>query len=794
MKEVAVTGGKIVIHGHFYQPSRENPWTGLVERERSAAPYHDWNQRICDECYRPHTAARILDNEDRIRRTIPTYSRISCDFGPTLLAWLERQEPAVYAEIISADRQAKERFSGHGSAIAHPYHHVILPLLTRRDKTTEIRWGTRDFEDRFGRYPEGMWLPEMAVDYETLEVLADHGIRFTVLAPHQVRPGPGNAGNERGEIPPDRRQPFRCLLPSGEEIAIFVHDAGIGNEIAFGSLLENGDRYAERLLSAASSSALVHVATDGETFGHHRKFGEMALARCIERLDVPPSPLTVYGEFLDHSPPLYEVRIVEQTSWSCPHGISRWKGGCDCTSGRHPGWSHAWRGPLRSALADLSRLLSDVYRQHAGPLFTDPNMARDDCIVLFRDPSPCTVRKFMDAHAPGHLSPDECRKGCALLELSRQCLAMQLSCALFFDDIGDREPVQALRHAARALQIASDITGTDFSAGFRSSLAAISGNRAAFPDADRVYTGCVLPLVLTPFQQAACFALQEICNGRAPLSYTDQESGDFIAIGEGHLVHDISRAGERVRYCMICTGLESCLVGVSNKDDMLTQDVCAEISGIFRKQGYYAAAEALREVCFPPPFTLDDLAPSGRRQVIRMQLCRMQKVIDDTADDLFDRYTRLENEVMDGNLCSPCASRLAREVLTRRMRLLLEDPDSTTADLAELAGQCAGWDIQVDENELRIPAESFLARLTLTWVATPSNTERLGQVSDALSLMAGIPIRVRLWRLQNLFLKVRDAPGRPDFSRNEPAGPCTQSGKEQFLAVAEMLGVRSGFS
>ncbi|MCG7854764.1 MAG: glycoside hydrolase, partial [Methanoregulaceae archaeon] len=330
--------GKICIHGHFYQPSREDPWTGIVEREPSAAPWHDWNERICEECYRPNTAARILDGQGLIETTLSTCSRISCDFGPTLLAWLERESPAVYEAVLHADSRAKERFSGHGSALAHPFHHIILPLLPQRDKVTEVRWGIRDFEDRFGRYPEGMWLPEMAVDRETLEVLADHDIRFTILAPHQVRrlrhaPGEDRVDAGGGSI--DLRTAGTCRLPSGREIAIFIHDAALCHEVAFGTLLQNGDGFADRLISAASGGGLVHVATDGETFGHHRKFGEMALAWCIRRLDRDPSPLTIYGEYLEQQPSFSEVEIIERTSWSCPHGLSRWDEGCECTPGRH---------------------------------------------------------------------------------------------------------------------------------------------------------------------------------------------------------------------------------------------------------------------------------------------------------------------------------------------------------------------------------------------------------------------------------------------------------------------------
>jgi hypothetical protein len=783
--------GKICIHGHFYQPSREDPWTGIVEREPSAAPWHDWNQRICEECYRPNTAARILDGQGLIETTLSTYSRISCDFGPTLLAWLERESPAVYEAVLHADRSAKERFSGHGSALAHPFHHIILPLLPQRDKVTEIRWGIRDFEDRFGRYPEGMWLPEMAVDRETLEVLADHDIRFTMLAPHQVRRLRPAPGEDRADTT-DPGTAGTCRLPSGREIAVFIHDAALCHEVAFGTLLENGDRFADRLLAAASGGGLVHVATDGETFGHHRKFGDMALAWCIRRLEADPSPLTIYGEYLEQQPSFPGIDIIERTSWSCPHGISRWDEGCDCTSGRHTGWSHAWRGPLRSALAGLAQTLRELYAREAAPLFTDPWSARDDCISLIRDPSPGSCRQFMEAHA-GTLPPaDTPEKACMLLELSRQCLAMQTSCALFFDDIGDREAVQALRHAARALQIAREISGTDHETLFRSALSRIPGNRPHLPDGDAVYTAHVLPHILPPHHQAACLALEDIRNGRASLSFAQPGTGDFIEIGELVPVHDLSFAGRRIRYCMMGTGMESVLLGVTSEAGILSPEVCADIFRMFRKRGYPVAGEELRRVCFPPPLTLPDLMPAGRRLVIRSQLGRMQDALDEAESIIFDRYTGLVREGQEQSGLDPGVFRLARSVLTRRMRLLLADPGSTTGDLADLAGECVRWGVSPEQGEVRVPGESFLMRLAGDWAAHPEDRERLDRVVQALGILHGLPVPVQLWDLQNLFLLVRDGPAGPVRGKAAQGEPGALAWQEQFLALGSALRVRSG--
>ena len=293
----------ICIHGHFYQPPRENPWLEAIELQDSAYPYHDWNERITAECYAPNAVSRILDAENRITRLVNNYAKISFNFGPTLLGWLAATAPEVYQAVLAADRQSRETFSGHGSAIAQPYNHVILPLANHRDRYTQIYWGIRDFEHHFGRAPEGMWLPETAVDLESLEILAELGMRFTILAPHQAsrvrsigsRTWDSVAG---GQIDPTRA--YEQRLPSGRTLAIFFYDGPVSRAVAFEGLLSRGESFADRLNSAFSEERdwpqLVHIATDGESYGHHHRFGEMALSyalNCIEANQL--ARLTNYG-------------------------------------------------------------------------------------------------------------------------------------------------------------------------------------------------------------------------------------------------------------------------------------------------------------------------------------------------------------------------------------------------------------------------------------------------------------------------------------------------------------------
>ncbi|HKG22327.1 MAG TPA: DUF3536 domain-containing protein, partial [Blastocatellia bacterium] len=363
----------ICIHGHFYQPPRENPWLEEVELQDSSFPYHDWNQRITAECYAPNAASRILDKSGRLTDIVNNYSKISFNFGPTLLSWMERHAPAVHRTILDADGESRESFSGHGSALAQVYNHVIMPLASPRDKRTQVVWGIRDFEYRFGRKPEGMWLAETAVDIETLETLAQNGIRFTILAPRQaarVR-SPGKRWRDVSGGRVDPKQPYRYNLPSGKSIDLFFYDGPISQDVAFNNLLASGERFAGRLLRAFTGThgqnQLVHIATDGETYGHHHRHGDMALAYCIRHIESNNlAKVTVYGEYLEKFPPAQEVEILENTSWSCAHGVERWRQNCGCSTGRE-GWTQAWRSPLRQALDWLRDGLEAVYERELSP-------------------------------------------------------------------------------------------------------------------------------------------------------------------------------------------------------------------------------------------------------------------------------------------------------------------------------------------------------------------------------------------------------------------------------------------
>ncbi len=395
----------VCIHGHFYQPPRENPWLEEVELQDSAKPYHDWNDRITAECYGPNAASRLLDEQRKIMDIVNNYSKMSFNFGPTLLSWLEDQRPDVYEHLLEADKESMKHFGGHGAAMAQCYNHMIMPLANRRDKVTQIKWGIRDFESRFGRKPEGMWLPETAVDSESLEIMAEHGIKFTILAPRQCSKIRKIGEEEWIDVSGERvdpRLPYLCRLGNGMEMTLFFYDGHISQDIAFKGLLKSGADLANRLLGTLDDkseydSQLVHVATDGETYGHHHYHGDMALAFAVNHIESNNlAKITIYAEFLEKHNAVYEAEIFENSSWSCVHGVERWQSNCGCCSGMNPNWHQKWRGPLRGAFDWLRDNVCQIYEDQMSKWTDDPWKCRDNYIDLILDRSDENIEKFIE--------------------------------------------------------------------------------------------------------------------------------------------------------------------------------------------------------------------------------------------------------------------------------------------------------------------------------------------------------------------------------------------------------------
>lgn len=496
----------VCIHGHWYQPPRENPFTGEVGIQPSAAPYANWNQRITAECYEPNTRAEILGDGDTVRRRLNNYEWVSSDWGPTLLDWLEEHAPDTYEKIIVADAASLERFDGHGTAVAHTYNHTILPLSNRRDKRTQILWGIADFRHRFGREPEGMWLPETAVDLESLELMAEAGIQYTILSPYQAASvlDDGEWVDVVGGSV-DTRVPHTVQLFGGRSITVFFYNGPLSQEIAFNGVLEDGSLLAKRLVQALGEppngeARLSHVATDGETYGHHHRHGEMALARAIEDLDGDPDvQLTTYGQFLASHPPVRIVRIIEASSWSCSHGVDRWRADCGCHTGQHPDWNQGWREHLREALDFLRDALVDDFERLGATLLRDPWAARDAYIEVILGGD---LEEFLVQQQAKELTAEQRRLTVHLLEIQHRAMLMYTSCGWFFDDISGLEAVFVLRHAGRVVDLARRALDRDLEPGFLEILGRARSNVDGRTGRD-IYVESVVPFMPTHAERAS---------------------------------------------------------------------------------------------------------------------------------------------------------------------------------------------------------------------------------------------------------------------------------------------------
>ncbi len=605
------------VHGHFYQPPRENPWTGTVERQPSAGRDHDWNERVARECYIPNGEARVMDGAGRIADLVDNYDWMSFDFGPTLLAWLESAHPHAYARLIEADRRSARRLGGHGNAMAQSFHHTILPLAHPRDRVTEVRWGLADFEHRFKRKAEGFWLPECAADDATLAVLAAEGVKFVLLEPHQAE----------GVVAPG--VPYRWRGPKGAELAVFFYDGPLSREIAFEHAMRDSRAFARKIsarIPPTAEDALSIVATDGESYGHHEAFAEMGLAHLL-RYALPEAGLEVVnpGWYLARNRPRREVRLkAGGTSWSCPHGVERWRSDCGC--GAQGDRRQAWRGPLRAALDGLRGKLAALYEDRSRGLLADPWAARDAYVAVVRDRCDASVARFLAEHAPSARGEDAQVRALRLLEMQRHALMMYTSCGWFFDELSRLEPVQILLYAARALELARAF-GADMEPEFVAALAQAPSNAPEFADGAGVWAKLVKPNVLTLDRVAAHYAVSLLFEDKPPARVQSRavhcdrftrraEGGVTVAAGRAEFVEETTRERwTRSFFAAILPGqrVQAYVCG----EELAERDFDRLLSD---------AARATRSCPLPAGhFLLRDLRPDEREKVLSLVLERRLK-------------------------------------------------------------------------------------------------------------------------------------------------------------------------
>src|SRR3989442_11023672 len=619
----------VVVHGHLYQPARENPWLDAVPLADAAATYHDWNERVTAECYARNAAARILDDTDRIVRIVNSYTRISFDVGPTLFRWLARHAPDVYAAILEGDRVSRQAHFGHGNAIAQVYNHVIMPLASPRDQATQVVWGIRHCERGSRRFREGMWLPETAVDLAALEVLAAQRVAFTVLAPHQawrVRGGPESQWLYVTDGKFDTTVPYRCRLPSGRSIVLFFYDAALSRAVAFERLLNDGGAFAQQLAAPVPDGGrrVRAVATDGESYGHHHRFGEMALAFALQQLaDGDTVRLTNFGAYLAMHPPTADVEIRERTSWSCPHGVERWRADCGCHTDR--GGHQRWRAPLRDAITWLKGELDRLYEQRPGGLFIDPWGARDESGDLI-DPEPGQTDAFVARHAPRALAADQRRAARRLLELQRQGMLMQSSDGWFFDDISGPEAVQILAHAARAIDLARPWEDA-LEASFVERLRAAPGNAPDYPDGAAVYERLVRPQAVPVPRLVAMHAMTSLVEqpprvvapavATRPLEAHHTDAGGHrLLVGRPHPASSLTGEDDEAAYAVLHFGGHEvhCAVQIGFPADRF-REMRTKLMGRFGRDVLSEVMRTVDAALGPSYFTLRDLLLEDRRRV-----------------------------------------------------------------------------------------------------------------------------------------------------------------------------------
>ncbi|MBI5622981.1 MAG: DUF3536 domain-containing protein [Elusimicrobia bacterium] len=640
----------ICLHGHFYQPPRENPWLNVVEREPSAQPDHDWNSRIARECYIPNSGARIVNDRGGILDIVNNYSYLSFDFGPTLLTWFEAAHPAEYRRILEADRESCKRLDGHGNAVAHAYSHMILPLANERDLHTQIRWGLADFKQRFGRDSEALWLPETAANETVLRSLIDHGMRFVILSPHQaqrVRPiGKKEwTGVETGSVDPrvpyrwyDRAEPGRGH--GSRYIDVFFYDGGLAHALSFERLLTHSAAAADRLAAAfgeAEGPSLAHAATDGETFGHHHHLAELGLAHLFtHELSARGLSPVSYGWFLSRHQPTWEVELKAGdqelgTSWSCCHGLGRWTEDCGCGAAKGHG---RWRKPMRDALDFLRDALTALFEEHGGKVLKDVWAARDDYVSVLLDRSPENVARFLGRHLRVPATPEAQDTVLRLMEMQKDCLFMYTSCGWFFNDISGIEAVQNLRYAARALELAGRVTGADLEEDFLQRLRLAPANsRENGPDGAAVYRKVVKTSVVTHEHLAARYALSRLFDDapqRRNYHYTVREGGfvrhetagmRFMAgkvAFESGITH---KAWERA-FLAVALPDQTVRAYVS-RDRFADADyraVLAKLPAVSGTEILEGLASLRAPLFLDKPFGLEDLLPDERAEVLSLIL------------------------------------------------------------------------------------------------------------------------------------------------------------------------------
>lgn len=767
----------LCIHGHFYQPPRENPWLNKVEIQDSAYPYHDWNHRINAECYARNSASRILNEEGKIVDIINNYAWMSFNIGPTLLAWMENETPDTYSAILQADKDSQEHFSGHGAALAQVYNHMIMPLANRNDKETQVKWGIEDFKSRFGRHPEGMWLGETAVNTETLEVLAENDIKFTILSPYQAKSFRKIGATEwkdgtGAKINP--RNAYLCNLPSGKTITLFFYDAPASQAVAFEGLLNNGEAYASRLLGQfeddKDTPQLVHIATDGESYGHHHNLGEMALSYGLNFIEKEESvKLTIYGEYLEQFPPEYEVEILEDTSWSCSHGVERWASNCGCNTGGRAGWTQEWRGPLRKSFDWVREQTVALYEKELQAYSVSPWEIRNKYIEVVLDRSEENVSRFFKENFGDNLKNEEHVRLLKLLEMQYHAMLMYTSCGWFFDEVTGIESMQDIFYAARALQLAQDLSGNNYEEEFVKLLEKAPSNLPEFGHAAAAYNKFVKPMIVDMIRVGAHFAVsslfEEFPEETILYSFSaNSEARDYheagkqrLVVGHTKLKSNVTWEEIDISYAVIHLGEHNLFGGVRPYigSDAL-KELRTEITEAFRRSNIYEIFNLMDKYFGSHNYSFWHLFRDEQRQIMEMVMESTLKNAEGTIYQLYENNYPILQVLHEINMAVPKQLKLPIDlaVNTKLINMLSAD-EIDLKELTKLFNAVEIISVDLDLVTLNYLADVRVAELMKKLAEDPHSPTMLEYMVNLLKLIKQGGMTPEYWEAQNIAFLIK---------------------------------------
>lgn len=802
----------ICIHGHYYQPPRENAWLEFVEVQDSAHPYHDWNQRITAECYGPNTSSRILSSSDKIVNIVNNFADTSFNIGPTLLSWLELEANDVYKRILKADRKSRQNFGGHGSALAQVYNHIIMPLASKEDKEIQVYWGIKDFEHRFKRKPMGMWLAETAVDTETLEVLAAHEIKFTILAPRQAK-GIRKIGQtdwtkvDAGSL--DTRRPYRCVLPSGNEITLFFYDGERSQAVAFKKLLDSGKRFAESFTTGFDKNPdepqLVHIATDGESYGHHHRYGDMALAYALDYIEFEEiAELTNYAQFLDMFPPTYEAQIHDNSSWSCVHGVERWRANCGCNSGGHGDWNQEWRQPLRVALDWLRDTANTIIDEQMSRFNVDLRSMKNAYIEVMLSRDIENTDQFLRKYISNPLSSEDRTKVIRLLEAVRHLQLMYTSCAWFFDEISGMETVQVLQYANRAIQLIERESTHKIEDGFLTMLAEAKSNIAKYKNGKEIYTAWINPKRLTlssvgmHYAVASLFAEypeeQTIYNYIAKSKIFERlyAGNHRLAIGFTQVNSKVTYSDKEFCFAVVYLGQNHIIGNFSDKIDEDTfKEMMPLITTAFSESRLADVIGLMQQYFGERKFTLNNLFRDDRKKVLDLIVEKGLKVADNYFQDVYNDNYNLMNILKENDMHIPQMLRQNLEIVINSeiLKFLKSDADNPEK-LENLAVEALKWKVVLHKTEMEFAATEKLFDLISKVESNLSDNRRLESMNGIFEQLKQLSITPDLWRIQNRYFKL----GKEHLTDKEFAAEVGNQEDvewmEAFLKLGEYINVK----